>query len=350
MGYTTGIVADRRYMDHDPGFGHPESPDRLLAIYAMLDDEEMRKRLLRIEPRLAATGEIAFVHNRSYIERVASTAGVACTALDFDTVTSEDSYEAALLAAGGLMNAVASIMSGAVKNAFAFVRPPGHHAEAGRSGGFCIFNNVAIAAAYARRKHDIKRILIVDWDLHHGNGTQHSFYDDPGILYFSTHQSPFYPGTGSISEMGRGSGEGYTVNVPLPRGQGDADYLWIFRKLLEPLALEYNPDFILVSAGFDICHGDSLGGMSVTEQGCANLTRVLMNIADRCCKGRLAATLEGGYNTTMMTRSAKTVLNEMSGKNLTTDEELERYERPAGETARQVTNTVIQRVRHHWTL
>ncbi len=350
MDYTTGIVVDNRYLYHDPGFGHPESPDRLLAVYAMLDEDDMRGRFLRIEPRMAETGEIAMVHSRSYIEHVASTAGVPCTVLDFDTVTSADSWDTALLAAGGLMNAVDRVMEGIVKNAFAFVRPPGHHAETGGSGGFCIFNNVAIAAEHARKKHGIKRILIVDWDLHHGNGTQHFFYEDSGVLYFSTHQSPFYPGTGSIGEMGRGEGEGYTINVPLPRGQGDADYLWIFRKLLEPTAIAYRPELVLISAGFDICRGDSLGAMNVSEHGLAGMTRVLMNIADKCCEGRLAATLEGGYNLSMLARSAKAVLKEMRGDTRISNEELDKISEKAEETTRQVANNVIQRARRYWPL
>ncbi|MDD5475911.1 MAG: histone deacetylase, partial [Syntrophales bacterium] len=293
MDYNTGIVTDNRYIKHETGYFHPESPQRLEAIYGMLEDSDMRDRFYKVEVRPAEISEIAMVHKQNYIERVAATAGISSTSLDPDTVTSADSYEAALLAAGGLMNAVDRVMDGTVKNAFAFVRPPGHHAEAGRSGGFCLFNNVAIAAEHARKKHGLKRILIADWDLHHGNGTQHSFYADPGILFFSTHQYPFYPGTGSLNEIGSGAGEGYTINVPLSRGKDDADYLRIYRRILDPVSDAFKPELVLLSAGFDICVGDTLGGMKVSEQGFVNLIRCLMNIADRCCGGRLVATLGG---------------------------------------------------------
>lgn len=346
--YTTGIVTDTRYIKHDPGAFHPESPQRLEALYEMLEGENMRGKYFQIEPRHAEMSELALVHRHSYIEEVAATAGMARTSLDADTVTSADSYEAALLAAGGLINAVDLVMEGTVKNAFAFVRPPGHHAEAGRSGGFCLFNNVAVAAAAARKKHGLKRILIADWDLHHGNGTQHSFYDDPGILYFSTHQYPYYPGTGSAGETGRGAGEGYTINVPLSRGRGDADYVKIFKELLEPVALAYKPELILVSVGFDICQGDTLGGMEVSVQGFANLMRVLMNIADQCCDGRLAATLEGGYNISMLVKSSRAVLKEMNGETRVSDRDLEEAAQAAAIVTGQVLNNVKERIAPFW--
>ncbi len=348
MGYSTGIVADRRYMDHDPGFGHPESPERLAAIYDMLDEADMKKRFLRIEPRKALVEELSRIHRHAYINRVAATAGMMYSALDFDTIASPDSYDAALLAAGGLMNAVDKVMDGAVRNAFAFVRPPGHHAETTASGGFCIFNNVAVAAAHARERYGLGRVLIADWDLHHGNGTQHSFYGDPGVLYFSTHQHPFYPGTGSAGELGIGPGEGYTVNVPLQRGQGDAEYLKIFKKILEPVAMSYRPDLMLVSAGFDICRGDALGGMDVTEQGFVNLTRVLMNIADRCCGGRLVFTLEGGYNHSMMARSARAMLLEMSGETITGEAELAEIMERADKKTDALVRKIREQLRPFW--
>lgn len=346
--YTTGIVTDSRYIKHDPGAFHPESPQRLEALYEMLEGGNMRGKYYQIEPRHVEMSELTLIHRRPYIDEVAATAGMSRTSLDADTVTSADSYEAALLAAGGLINAVDLVMEGTIKNAFAFVRPPGHHAEAGHSGGFCLFNNVAVAAAAARRKHGLKRILLVDWDLHHGNGTQHSFYDDPGVLYFSTHQYPYYPGTGSAGEIGRGAGEGYTINVPLSRGRGDADYVKIFKDLLEPVALAYKPELVLVSVGFDICQGDTLGGMEVSVQGFANLMRVLMNIADQCCDGRLAATLEGGYNISMLVKSSKAVLKEMNGETRVSDRDLEETAEGAAIVTGQVLSAVKERIAPFW--
>lgn len=209
------------------------------------------------------------------------------------------------------MDAIDSVVSGETDNAFALVRPPGHHAEADAAMGFCLFNNVAIGAMHAIKKHNMERILIVDWDLHHGNGTQHSFYDDNRVLYFSTHQYPYYPGTGALEENGQGSGAGYTINVPLRPGAGNERYLNIFRKILQPVALKFKPELILVSAGFDIYEDDPLGGMKVTPEGFACLTRVLMDIADVCCHGRLVMTLEGGYHIEGQAAAVKMVLQEM---------------------------------------
>ena len=205
------------------------------------------------------------------------------------------------------------VVSGELDNAFALVRPPGHHAEADRGMGFCLFNNVAVGARYAQKSLKLERVLIIDWDLHHGNGTQHSFEEDPSILYFSTHQYPYYPGTGSTGEVGFGQGEGFTVNVPLSMGYGDGEYAGIFEKTLKPVTLEFNPDLILVSAGFDIHGNDPLGGMRVTPSGFAALTSAIMDIAEACCDGRIVFTLEGGYDLNGLRDSVKAVLREMAG-------------------------------------
>jgi len=197
-------------------------------------------------------------------------------------------------------------------NGFALVRPPGHHAERDRAMGFCLFNNVAIGAHYALKNFPLQRILIVDWDVHHGNGTQNSFYEDPRVLYFSTHRYAFYPGTGAATEVGRGRGEGFTVNIPLSPGAGDPEYGIIFEKILKPVALEYQPQLILVSAGFDTHYNDPLGGMEVTERGFARMTQILMEIAAATAEGKLAFTLEGGYNFAAERRSVKAVIEELS--------------------------------------
>jgi acetoin utilization deacetylase AcuC-like enzyme len=311
MARKTGIVQDQRYLEHSAGFGHPESPERLASIYEMLALPEMAGKFIPIPARPATIDELALVHRRSYIDLVAETAGKSFTSLDPDTATSEESYTAALLAAGGLLHAIDSVIAGEVDNAFALIRPPGHHAEDRGAMGFCLFNNVAIGALYAINRHHLQRVLIVDWDLHHGNGTQHSFYEDPRVLYFSTHQYPYYPGTGDLKDNGRGDGLGYTINVPLRPGADDAVYGEIFQKLLEPVARKFQPELILVSAGFDTYADDPLGGMEVSTEGFALLTRVLMNIADACCRGRLVMTLEGGYHIAGQTAAVKKVLQEM---------------------------------------
>jgi acetoin utilization deacetylase AcuC-like enzyme len=309
----TGIVRDERYMNHQMGAHHPESPRRLEVIYAMLEDADMQGRYTNVPARRAKREELLRVHSPDYVERLASTEGKEYTYLDPDTQTSPGSYEAALLAAGGLCEAISMVHAGELNNAFALVRPPGHHAERAQAMGFCLFNNVAVGARYAQEDLKLNRIVVVGWDLHHGNGTQHSFEADASILYFSTHQYPYYPGTGSLTEVGKGKGEGFTVNVPLSTGYGDGEYVGIFEKILKPLTLEFNPEIILVSAGFDIYMEDPLGGMKVTPEGFAGLTRSIMQMANECCAGKVVITLEGGYNLQGLRDSAKAVLRELAG-------------------------------------
>lgn len=348
MSRKTGIVKDKRYLKHSAGHTHPESPERLAAIYEMLNNPSMAWKFMEIEPREATHKEIETIHTPSYVEFIAGTAGQRSVYLDPDTATSPESYEIARLAVGGLCNAIDSVIEGKADNAFAFVRPPGHHAEADSAAGFCIFNNVAIGAMHAIMKHGLKRILIVDWDLHHGNGTQHSFYSDPRILYFSTHQYPYYPGTGSLQEIGQGKGEGYTINVPLRGGAGDASFVKIFRKILQPVALEFKPELVLLSAGFDTYFQDPLGSMLVTPEGFAALMRILLEIADSCCRGRLVAVLEGGYHVAGLTKSVKAVLEEMLNETHCPEEKLSSLEREADEETDQVIKQVISRINPYW--
>ena len=309
----TGIVRDERYMKHQMGTQHPESPARLEAIYAMLEEQDMTGHFVEVPVRRAERDEILLIHSPEYVDLLASTEGEPYTYLDPDTQACADSYEAALLAAGGFCQAVSMVETREIDNAFALVRPPGHHAEKSRAMGFCFFNNVAIGARYAREALKLSRLLIIDWDLHHGNGTQHSFEEDPSILYFSVHQYPYYPGTGAFNETGRGAGEGFTVNVPIPVGCGDGEYLGIFEKILKPVALEFNPQMILVSAGFDTYEGDPLGGMRVSPEGFGGMTRLIMEIAETCCDGKVVITLEGGYHVQGQSISVKEVLKELSG-------------------------------------
>jgi acetoin utilization deacetylase AcuC-like enzyme len=248
------------------------------------------------------------------VNTIKSTAGKEHVQLDPDTSTSEKSWEVACLAVGGVLNAIDSIMAGKIQNGFALVRPPGHHAEASQAMGFCLFNNIGIGAAHLIQKHGLKRILVVDWDLHHGNGTQNSFYDSAEVLYFSTHQFPHYPGTGHWNEVGKGKGEGFTVNVPLRAGKTDGDYLHIFQQILRPITSEYKPQFILVSAGFDIYEGDPLGGMQITKQGFAALAAELLDLAAEFSQKRLLCALEGGYDLQGLHDGVEQVLHQLAGE------------------------------------
>ena len=342
----TGIVQDERYMNHQMGAYHPESPRRLEVIYAMLEDADMQGNYTKVPVKRAEREELLWIHSPDYVERLASTEGKEYTYLDPDTQTSQGSYEAALLAAGGLCEATSMVHSGELDNAFALVRPPGHHAERAQAMGFCLFNNAAIAARYAQEHLKLDRIIVVDWDLHHGNGTQHSFEEDASILYFSTHQYPYYPGTGSLTETGKGKGEGFTVNVPLSMGYGDGEYVGIFEKILRPVTLEFNPEIILVSAGFDIYMEDPLGGMNVTPDGFAGLTRSIMQMANECCAGKVVITLEGGYNLQGLRDSVKSVLKELAGLSETDTRAL--LNKADQRALDQVTKQVIDVQRRYW--
>ncbi|MDH4153925.1 MAG: histone deacetylase [Nitrospira sp.] len=300
----TGLVYHPAYLEHDMGPGHPESPNRLRAIMQRLEESGTAAQLTRIEPRRAEDEWITQVHSPNYVaslNRHAPTDGRV--SLDPDTSMSPGSLQAAYLAAGGALAAVDAIMAHQVDHVFCAVRPPGHHAEAGRAMGFCLFNNVAIAARYVQKKYGLTRVLIVDWDVHHGNGTQHSFEEDPSVLFFSTHQYPHYPGTGRGTERGKGAGEGFTINVPLEAGEGDEEYHAIFLKALVPAADEFKPEFVIISAGFDAHKDDPLASMGLTEDGYRDLTHVVAGIAKRHGKGRILSSLEGGYNLTALAGS-----------------------------------------------
>ena len=300
----TGLVYDPRYLDHDMGAGHPESPNRLRAIMQQLEQSGTAARLTRIEPREAENGWITQIHTPSYLAMLKSHAPITGrVSLDPDTSMSPGSLKAAHLAAGGALAAVDAIMSGQVDHVFCAMRPPGHHAEAGRAMGFCLLNNVAIATRYVQKEHRLKRILIVDWDVHHGNGTQHSFEDDPSVLFFSTHQYPHYPGTGRATERGRGAGEGFTINVPMEAGEGNEEYHSVFQKSLMPAADAFKPEFVIISAGFDAHKDDPLANMGLTDAGYADLTTIVAGIAKRHAHARILSTLEGGYNLTALSAS-----------------------------------------------
>ena len=306
----TGFIYHPAYLDHDMGSGHPESPQRLKAIISRLESTGLLERLVRIEPAPAADTWLLQVHAASYIEGLKIHAPArGRVSLDPDTAMSPGTLPAAYLAAGGVLAGVDAIMAGRVDHAFCAVRPPGHHAEHDRAMGFCFFNNVAIATRYLQRRHGIQRVLIVDWDVHHGNGTQHSFYEDPTVLFFSTHQYPHYPGTGKTAERGAGKAEGLTINVPLSAGEGDREYAEVFRRVLVPAADAFNPDFVIISAGFDAHRDDPLASMRLTEQGYAELTGIVAAIAVRHCRGRLVSSLEGGYHLPALAASVESHLS-----------------------------------------
>ena len=293
----TGFVYDDIYLEHKTTQGHPEAPQRLVAIVDRLKATGLYPQLFKLSPKPVSSEWLTAVHTPEYVERAKESCEGGAGYLDsMDVPISPKSYEAALAAVGGVLSAIDAVMEKKVTNAFCALRPPGHHALKDKAMGFCIFNNLAVGTRYVQKKHNLLKILIVDWDVHHGNGTQAAFYDDPSVLYFSVHQYPFYPGTGSETEKGSEKGLNYNINVPLPAGSGDADYVRVFREKLEPAALAFSPDFVLISAGFDAHKDDLLGSMKVTAQGFAELTQIVKAIAEKCCEGRLVSILEGGYH------------------------------------------------------
>ena len=307
-----GLIYDPIYLEHDTG-DHVENARRLVTALSYLKETGIKEKLTCLPPRPALLEELEMIHAPEYISYVKSKAEKGGGWLDPDTVMSPRSYEAALYAAGGLLVAVEEVMNGEVDNAFALVRPPGHHAIYDRAMGFCIFNNVAVAAKFALSKFNLSRILIADFDVHHGNGTQDAFYADPKVLYFSTHQYPFYPGTGWMEETGTGEGEGTTINFPMVAGWGDEEYLRAFNEGLVPVARRFQPQLILVSAGFDAHWADHLAMMRVSVKAFAQMVMILKNLAAELCQGRLIFTLEGGYNLRVVSSSIKAIFDVLLG-------------------------------------
>src|SRR5438876_9664313 len=328
---TTALIYDPIFLEHLTPENHPERPERLKKAIEVLQGLNWLERegLVQLTPRAATEDELATVHEREYIQKVKAAAHKVAREQDSggrktrffarDTFVSARSYEAAIKAAGAPLIAIDAILNGEIDNAYCLVRPPGHHAVAESAMGFCLFNNVAVAARYAIYKHGLERVMIIDYDVHHGNATQEMFYDDPRVLYFSIHQAPFYPGTGHSDERGEGTGLGTTINVPLPATARYEVYEPIFRQVMAHAADRFDPQLILVSAGFDAHWNDPLGQMNLSTAGYAQLTRMVIDLAQTLCHGRLIIVQEGGYNLDVMGACVATCINLLLGDDAAVD-------------------------------
>ena len=313
-----GYVYDPLYLEH--GWpGHPESPDRLQTIVSHLQERGLLQKLVEIVPRDATSADLELVHSWELVAHVHGKADEGGDWLDADTYVRSDSYQVAVRAVGGCLAALDAILEGQLDAAFCLVRPPGHHATPTKAMGFCLFNNLAIAAAHALQRRGLERLAIVDFDVHHGNGSQDAFYGDPRVLYFSTHQYPFYPGSGYWGETGEGEGLGTTVNVPLPRGSLSQQYLRVYREICGPVLRRFRPQLILVSAGFDAHFADPLAQMLVSTQAYYEIAALLRELADELCDGRILFALEGGYDHTALAWSVQACLEALLGDPFTPD-------------------------------
>lgn len=300
----TAYIYDPLFLNHNTGSRHPEKSERVSAAHDMLSNQEWYSSLRTLDTRAAEHQWLSTVHDLEYIDRVRKACESGERKLDTPDVTiSTSSYDVAINAAGSVLQLADELMSKQIDNGFAMVRPPGHHAEQAEAMGFCLFNNIAIAARYLQQKYELEKIFILDWDVHHGNGTQHTFESDPSVFYISLHQFPHYPGTGALSETGIGKGQGATLNCPMTPGAGDADYRQAFEEKVLPLATAFNPDAVLISAGFDAHASDPLGSINLQNSSYNWMTIAMMDLADQCCDGRLISVLEGGYDLNALSES-----------------------------------------------
>jgi acetoin utilization deacetylase AcuC-like enzyme len=309
---SVGLVYDPIYLGHDTG-DHVENGRRLERTLELLGSSGIQQQLVGIAPEPASLEDLLLVHSAQHVARVDRSSSEGGGWLDGDTVTSPESYEAAIYAAGGTAKAMEKVIEGDMESAFALVRPPGHHATRTDAMGFCLFNNIAIAARLAVQKHGLERILVVDFDVHHGNGTQDVFYHDPKVLYLSTHQYPLYPGTGRVEDTGVAGGRDCTVNIPLPPWSGDREYLLAFEQIVVPVARRLQPQIILVSAGYDAHWADYISSMQVTVGGYARMVTILKQLASELCQGRLVLALEGGYHLLALAHSVKATIEVLLG-------------------------------------
>ena len=315
----TGYVTHKSCAVHDLP-GHPEHAGRIKQVWQELESSGVLARLQPLEPKPATDAQILAVHDKQHLDMLMGLRMLDRTMLlDSDTYVLPETPEIARLAAGATCEAVSAVMNGAVDNALVAVRPPGHHAVPSRAMGFCLLGNIGVAARHAQTAHDAKRVMIVDYDVHHGNGTQDMFYDDESVLFISTHQYPFYPGSGAINDTGRGKGRGYTLNIPLGRGHGDANYARIFAEIIWPAARRFQPDLILVSAGFDAHWVDPLASMNLTLAGYAQITRELIKMAEELCGGRIVFLMEGGYDLTALSHGIRNIAHALLGEDMVSD-------------------------------
>ncbi|HEX9961456.1 MAG TPA: histone deacetylase [Pyrinomonadaceae bacterium] len=312
----TAIVHHPIYQKHDTGFGHPETPKRYeVVINALKNDETLWGNLNEIQAEPVSKGIIQAAHTPQHFKRVEGAFANGVERLDADTVISMQSFDASVYGAGGACRAVDAVMTGEAKNAFVAVRPPGHHATSENAMGFCLFNNIAVAARYAQNKYkEIEKVAIIDWDVHHGNGTQGIFFDDPTVFFFSQHQYPWYPGTGSSGEIGFGRGKGYTLNVPVKARTTAKTQKEMFARALENISKNFKPDFIMISAGFDAHAADPLGQLLIEDEDFVEMTRMVRNWANETCQGRIVSALEGGYNLQTLGETVRAHVNTLSEK------------------------------------
>ena len=310
---TTAYLVDDRFLLHDD-FDHPENAARLRAVLAMLESSQILAELIRLEPRDASMDELTAVHHPRMLQHTQRMAMFGGGRLNPDTYLVPESWDVATLAAGSVVRAVEAVVRGEVGNAFALVRPPGHHATPSTAMGFCLVNHVAVAAQVARQQLGVERVAIIDWDTHHGNGTQDIFYADPNVLYISSHTYPFYPGTGHWSELGSGSAQGATLNIPMPAHTGDAAFARVYEALVLPAVRRFAPQLIIVSAGYDCHWRDPLAPMVMSVTGFSHLAQLIVDLADEVCAGRLVCALEGGYNLQALAESVLATLRVLQGK------------------------------------
>jgi acetoin utilization deacetylase AcuC-like enzyme len=362
----TGIVYDERYLEHITGQGameypperglahqmpHPEAPERIKNVHSLITSSRFIDSLIQISPKIADPSVLELVHEKSYIDTVRELSESGGGRIEPTTPLSGRSYEIALLAVGGCITGAEAILRGEVENVYALIRPPGHHASRAQGMGFCLFNNVAITAEYLKQEHGLERVLIVDWDVHHGNGTQSIFYEDPSVMFFSLHQDGNYPPqSGTIEEVGKGKGEGFTINIPLPPGTGDWGYVSAFREVVEPLCRQFRPEFILVSAGQDPSMVDPLGRMCVTYEGFEKMASIVKRLAQECCLGRLLIAQEGGYNIVYQPYAVVTMIEALSGQKADLNKPYSEFKYPETAYFKDNLQKVLSTQRRYWDL
>jgi acetoin utilization deacetylase AcuC-like enzyme len=312
-----GLITSQRFKDHRTGLGHPETQERLTAILNKISKSSIKTSTKTFTPGFPKPGIPEIIHTKEYVDRVKHACSIGASIIDtVDNPISPDSFDVAVLAAGAVVEGVDLLFKNGLNSVMALIRPPGHHAEKNMAMGFCLFNNAAIAARYAQNKHEAEKIVIIDFDVHHGNGTQHIFEQDPTVMYISTHQYPFYPGTGSENDIGIGAGINTTRNYPLKAGVGDKEFIDIFDNSVADIVLSYNPDLIIISAGFDAHILDPIGELNVSTEGYYTISQTIFNLAQESCNGKILSVLEGGYNLTALADSVEVHLAALAGKSL----------------------------------